>query len=255
MKSENSRLQSQIEVINEKPAENAKKKAVRTKSFLMDLRIQSPEALGSLGLGNLDIAPALIRLARAKGLDVIGVADQFSAKFVDQAVAASRGSGVTVIPGVVVRSKLGVCDDVNLLCLFDTETSTSQIHEFLFSIGVTENDLGSKRLILNTDLKKILSEAEQRGAICIPTRMDKTPYTILAIPELVESYGFRTFDLCYPESTKQFKLRWPKLKFQFLSFSNANSLAQVGSRAAKLKLTAADFASIKSNLLGRVAES
>ncbi len=247
-----SELQKQIEVIAEKPAEAVKAKAAKSKSFLLDLRVQSPEALGSLGLGSLEIAPALIRLARAKGLDVIGVADQFSARFVDQAIAASQGSGITVIPGVVIRSKIDGCDDVNLLCLFDSATSGQQIHEFLHAIGVSAKDIGNKKLILDTDLARILQEAESRGAICIPTRMDKTPYTVLAIPDLVEKYGFRTFDLCYPETTKQFKLRWPKIKFQFLSFSNASSLAQVGSRAAKLKLSTPEFSSIKGGLIQRV---
>jgi PHP family Zn ribbon phosphoesterase len=247
-------LRKQIEVISEQaPNKAEKKKSTKGKNYLLDLRVQSPEALGSFGLGKLEIAPALIRLCKAKGIDVIGVADFFSANFVDKALQAAVGSGISVVPGVVIRCRIDLCDDVNLLCLFDSNTGTHEIHKFLNSIGVSDSDFGSQKLVLSTDVSNILQEVDKLNGICIPTRMDRTPYSMMAIPELVEKHGFRTFDLCYAENTNQFKAKWPKIRFQFVSFSNASSLAQVGSRAAKMKLSNLQFSSIKGGFLDRVA--
>jgi len=75
--------------------------------------------------------------------------------------------------------------------------------------------------------------------------MDKTPNRQATIPTLVQKYGFRAFDLAYSESTQFFKARWPKVKFNLFSFSNANALAQVGSRSARVKLATPGFAGIK----------
>lgn len=262
MSTEKKSLKNQIEVdifqdeteIEAKPRlkNSIEKSSGRVKNYLLDLRIQSPESLGLMGLGGLDAAPALIRLSRAKGIDVIGVSDYFSGKFIDRAVAASANSGVTVIPGVVIRCTLPACNDVSLLCLFDTNTTTALVSDFLLAIGVKERDFGNKNLVLTTPLAQIVKEMDARGAICIPTRMDKTPSRVLAIPDLVENFGFRAFDVCYPETTKIFKTRWPKTKFQFLSFSNASALAQVGSRVAKMKLNGPLFASLKDNILREV---
>jgi hypothetical protein len=255
-KSLKSKIEVEIvaEVAAPKPrlSSTIEKTSSRVKNYLLDLRIQSPESLGLMGLGGLDAAPALIRLSRAKGIDVIGVADYFSGAFIDRAVTASANSGVTVIPGVVIRCTLPACRDVSLLCLFDTNTTSALVGDFLRAIGVSEKDFGNKSLVLETPLEKVVAELDLRGALCIPTRMDKTPSRMLAIPELVEKYGFRAFDVCYPETTRMFKARWPKTKFQFLSFSNASALAQVGSRVAKMKLNAPLFASIKSSILREV---
>ena len=255
MSNENKTLQSKIEKIEVDTgnSQTLSKKVLKTnsknKNYLLDLRIQSPESLGLMGLGGIDAAPALIRLSRAKGIDVIGLADYFSGAFIDRAVAASAGSGVTVIPGVVIRCKLPVCADISLLCLFEDNTTSAMIADFLRAIGVEDKNFGRKDLVLNLPFETIVAELDKRGALCIPTRMDKTPYRLLAIAELVEKYGFRAFDVCYPETTKLFKTRWPKTKFQFLSFSNASALAQVGSRVAKMKLSSPGFSSIKENIL------
>jgi hypothetical protein len=65
------------------------------------------------------------------------------------------------------------------------------------------------------------------------------------IPELVENYGFRAFDLAYADSSAFFKKRWPKIKFQLFTFSDANALAQIGSRNAKVKMPTPGFEGLK----------
>ena len=221
------------------------KTRTRQKSYVMDLRIHSPESLGSYGVKGLDTAPALIRVAKVKGLDVIAVTDFFSGDFIDKVKQASTNSNVTVLPGTIVRCCAGECKDVTICCLFPEDTNSAKVGEFLAAIGVPEFEFGNKSYLAKTPIEDILSTVEMFNGIAIPSRMDKTPHRLAAIPILVEKYGFRAFDLAYADSVSFFKSRWPKIKFKLLSFSSANALAQVGSRTAKVKLNNPGFEGIK----------
>lgn len=229
---------------------DAPKAKSRLKSYVMDLRIHSPASLGYLGVEGLDTAPALVRLAKVKGLDVIGVTDFYSGKFIDRVVDAARGTPLTVVPGVVIRAVVEGCNDVILTCLFPECYSGARIEEFLREIQVPERAFGNRAYTVTVPLSEILRVVDAHQAVALPSRMDKTPYRLAAVPTLVEKYGFRAFDLAYADSIRFFKRRWPKEKFQLFSFSNANALAQVGSRIAKIKMPIPGFEGIR-QVVGR----
>jgi hypothetical protein len=236
-----------IEVGEESTSLNdrVEKTKVRQKSYLLDLRIHSPASLGYLALEGIDTAPALVRLAKVKGLDVIAVTDYYSAASVDKIQDAARGSGLIVLPGTVIRCTLPGCDDVNLSCLFPEHANRASIEAFLKEIAVPESAAGTKKFIVRKPFAQILEIVERAGAVALPSRMDKTPYRMSAIQTLVDLYGFRAFDLAYPDSARFFKSRWPKIKFRLFSFSNANALAQIGSRIAKVKMQSPGFPGIQ----------
>ena len=229
---------------------SVEKSRTRQKSYVLDLRIHSPASLGYFTVEGLDTAPALVRLAKVKGLDVIAVTDFYSGRFVDRVVEAARNSALTVVPGVVVRCSVDSCHDVTLLCLFSEQTNSARIDEFLRMLRVPEKAFGNRAYLLDLPLPEILACVEHFGGIAIPSRMDKTPQRMAVIPALVERYGFRAFDLAHADTSRFFKSRWPKVKFHFFSFSNANALAQVGSRTARVKLANPGFEGIK-NLMER----
>ena len=217
----------------------------RQKSYVMDLRIHSPASLGYLGIEGIDTAPALVRLARVKGLDMIALTDYSSGAFIDRVREAAKDSSVTVIPGFVIRCALPNCNDVILSCLFPEDFGTREIEGVLEALGIPRSAFGDRKHIVKIPFEEILSTIESKGGIALPSRMDKTPYRLSVLPTLVEQYGFRAFDLAYADSVKFFKTRWPKVKFHLFSFSNANALAQVGSRIAKLKMQDPGFAGIR----------
>jgi hypothetical protein len=221
------------------------KTRTRQKSYLMDLRIHSPASLGYLAIEGIDTAPALVRLAKVKGLDVIAVTDFYSGKFLDRIQSAARESALTIIPGVVIRCSLAGCDDVVLSCLFPENYTTSSIEEFLRALQIPESAFGDRKHVVSMPFEQILQIVERFNGVALPSRMDKTPHRMAAIPTLVEKYGFRAFDLAYPDSSRFFKARWPRIKFNLFSFSNANALAQVGSRIAKVKMRDPGFAGIR----------
>jgi hypothetical protein len=76
MSEENRSLSAQVEtiVVPDGNAEGrAAKGKARQKSYVLDLRIHSPASLGYLSIEGIDTAPALVRLAKVKGLDIIAV--------------------------------------------------------------------------------------------------------------------------------------------------------------------------------------
>lgn len=226
-------------------SKSIEKSRARKKSYLMDLRIHSPASLGYLGIEGIDTAPALVRLAKVKGLDVIAVTDFYSADFIDRVVEAAKNTSLTVIPGCVLRTALPTCNDVILTCLFPESSNADVIQKFLDELGVPASAKGSRKFMVTRPFDQVLKLIEDNGAVAMPSRMDKTPHRLAIIPELVDKYGFRAFDLAYADSVTFFKQRWPKIKFQLFSFSNANALAQVGSRIARVKMPDPGFAGIK----------
>lgn len=220
-------------------------KAKVGKKYVMDLKVNSPASMTYLGAEGIDSAPAIVRLSKVKGLDVIAITDLYSGDFVDRMVKAAQGSPLTVIPGVSLRCRLGACDDVIFSCLFPESTTTGDIHALLARFSVPLNARGSMTYVMSNDIAEILRGIEALQGIAIPTRIDKTPNRLSVLGELVEKYGFRTFDLAYSTSEEIFKKRWPKTKFQLFSFSDANALAQIGSRIARVRLASPSFAGIR----------
>jgi len=219
-------------------------KGGKKKKYAMDLRIHTPSSLGYFGIEGIDTAPALVRLARVKGLDMIAVTDFYSAGFVDRLVEASVESGVTVIPGTTIRCALDECNEVILVCLFPENHTRSDIETFLNDLKVPESR-ADKDFIVPLPFREILEIIKAHNGQAIPSRMDKTPHQLTVISSLVDDYGFRAFDLAYGDSSDLFHQRWPKIKFQLFSFSNASALAQVGSRKAKLALPCSGFEGIR----------
>ncbi len=221
------------------------KTRTRSKSYVLDLRVKSPASLGYLGVEGLDSAPAIVRLAKVKGLDVIAITDLFSADFVDRMVSAAKDSPLKVIPGCSIRCRIGSCDDVVMTCLFEESVTTERINEFLKALGVPADVAARAHHLVVKPLAEILALLDSFGGVIIPSRLDKTPTQKMIIKDLVENYGFRAFDLAYADSTEYFKKTWPKTQFHLFTFSDANALAQIGSRTAKVKLASPGFQGIR----------
>ena len=252
-------LRGQIEtevVVEAAPAAEKKlsqkieKVRTKQKSYIMDLRIHSPASLGYLGIEGIDTAPALVRLAQVKGLDLIAVTDYHSGSFIDRVKEAALQSSVTILPGTVLHTTVPGCSDVIICAIFPEHYGTKEVESFLKELGVPKSAAGDKSFVVKQPFERILQKIEEHAGVALPSRMDKTPYRMAIIPTLVEKYGFRAFDLAYADSVRYFKSKWPKIKFQLFSFSNANALAQVGSRIAKVKLQDPGFAGVR-GLIGR----
>lgn len=220
------------------------------KKYNIDLRIHSPASEGYFSTGGVETSEALVRLAKVKGLHMISVTDFYDCTAIDSVRACAEKSGISVIPGLDLRCKIGACSEVFITALFPEECETKSLAQLLDALNVPVSAGGDQTYVVERDFSEVLELIESRGGIAIPTRMDKTPYRQLALPALINDYGFRAFDLVHPENTEYFQLNWPTGGFNFLTFSNANSLAQVGGRTSTVKLPEPGFAGLR-EVLGR----
>jgi hypothetical protein len=227
----------------------------KTQNYVMDLRVHSPNSLGYRGIDGLDTAPALVRLAQVKGIDLLGVTDFYCGKFVDRVRSAAQNTTITVIPGVDMRCTVGSCNDAEMSCLFPETFASEDIQVLLRDLGIPEECSGDSSFRVGHSLEELLQKVEGVGGVMLPSRMDRTPSRRKVIPRLVEEFGFRTFDLAHADSAVYFEQTWPQIEFHLFSFSNANALAQVGSRIARVPLDNPGFSSLKQFLMRAEARS
>ncbi len=225
------------------------------KKFTIDLRIHSPGTVGYFSTGGVDPGPALVRLSKVKGLDVIAITDYYNASYVDLVQGSAGKTGLTVLPGLVVCSRIGNCHEVYLVVLFPETTTGADIFSLLAELGVPKEQYGSRDYCLERDFGEIVQAVEARGGVVIPSRLDKTPYRQQVLTTLIEDFGFHAFDLVHPENLDFFADRWPDGEFSFFSFSNANALAQIGSRSSTIKLEIPGFAGLKEMVKRRIPNS
>ncbi len=223
------------------------------KKYLVDLRVHSPGTEGYFSVGGVDPGPAVVSLAKVKGLDIIAVTDYFNASYIDIVRQAAERTKMSVIPGVTLRCSIGTCREVYLVALFPETNTSSDIFALLEELGVPQEMYGKGDFCLDTPFDAILAAVEKRGGVVIPSRIDKTPYRLLSATTLIENYGFHAFDLVYPDNTEYFRDRWPGGEFTILTFSKANALGQIGSRVAKIRMLEPGFEGIKALVKRRVA--
>ncbi|HMO02948.1 MAG TPA: hypothetical protein PKD37_07875 [Oligoflexia bacterium] len=216
--------------------------------YIIDLRILNPISQSFMGLDAVESQPALIKLARVKGLDIIGVTDFYHNPQIDNLITLARAEGITLLPGIDLKCRLAACDDLQLTAFFDPANLGCEIDLLCSRLNLPPTVKGNLNFKLPLDIDSILKEIENLGGFAILSRVDQTPLRMSVLKKAILSYGFVTFDLVYPESAAIFSRNWPKNNFNLFSFSNAASLAQVGSRVGKLSLAKPDFENLKTAL-------
>jgi glycerophosphoryl diester phosphodiesterase len=222
------------------------------KEYNMDLRIHSPAMDSYFFSSSEDSCTALVRLAKAKGLDVITVTDLYNMNYLEALKKRAAIEGIRIIPGFEFTCKLGFCDDLQFLALFPEEFSSPQINLVLNSLGVASNLAARINLRINLPIEKIIQVIEDNEGILIPTHIDKTPIRQETAKVLIDMFGFHAFDLLYADDVQFFKQIWPAGEFTFFNFSNSNSLAQIGNRNSSLRMPKEGFDGLKNIVQRRV---
>lgn len=221
------------------------------KKYLLDLRVHSPGSQGYFSPGGVEPGPAIIRLARVKGLDAIGLTDYYNASFIDEVKETAWKAGVRVIPGVDLCCEVAGCCEIFVTVLFPEYATAAHIFHVLNELEVPESAYGRPDYLLRKPFADVVKIVETHGGVLIPSRVDKTPYRQLAIPTLVEEFGLHAFDLVHPENPEFFQKHWPDGEFTFFAFSNAHALGQIGNRGNKVKLAEPGFQGIKDRVQRR----
>jgi hypothetical protein len=223
------------------------------KRYTLDLRVHSPGSNVFQSPVSVDPIPAIVRLAKVKGIDVVGITDHADFSQIDAIKEAAKDTSVTVLPGLDLRCQMNESNWITIICLFPEEYGSAELSEVLERLRIPVEAYGSSDYCLELPFTDVVSVIEERGGVVIPSRIDRTPNQRSAIPTLIEELGFHAFDLVHPEKHDFFFERWPEGEFTFFSFSNANALGQIGSRSSLTKLCRPGFDGLK-DLVSRRAK-
>jgi PHP family Zn ribbon phosphoesterase len=232
------KLNQQIEKVEIKP--------YKIRSYSLDLRIHTPASDGYLTIGGIDTAPALVRLAKVKGISALGITDFYSTDYIERVLEAAIGSNILIVPGFTLRAQLDECHDLPLIALFPNTLPITQLSDLIDAFQVPKKLRGKNDFLVKVPLSEIIDQIEALEGIVIPSRIDKTPLRSAVVRRLIEKFDFTTFDLAYFDSQSLIKKQFPKRQLNLWNFSSAFSLAQVGSRTADVKLAEVSFSEIAS---------
>ncbi|MBN1441768.1 MAG: histidinol phosphatase, partial [Planctomycetes bacterium] len=143
-----------------------------------------------------EMAPAAIaRMARVRGLDIIGICDHNSAENVAAAVRAGRKEEVFVVPGIEITSR----EEVHILGLFHTEADALDVQALVYESLAGENDeiaFGtqlvvdewdrmagtSNRLLIGATeltLEDVVGAIHRHGGLAIASHIDRQGFGII----------------------------------------------------------------------------
>jgi hypothetical protein len=113
------------------------------------------------------VPTAIVKQARALGLDMIAICDHNSAENVAAVAEAGRREGVCVIPGIEITSR----EEVHVLGLFPTEKEAGDVQQIVYHALPGENDeetFGPQTIVDSSDRVVGSSKKLLIGATVLP---------------------------------------------------------------------------------------
>ena len=226
----NTPLREQIEVVSSK-----KRKTSKGKVLSLDLRIYTANPIAQYAPTDFHIPEVIARIAKAKGLNYIGVGGKRHFGLYEQVKKSAFNTSVNVYPFIEIEVKIHPQDTFLLACYFSPDSSSKDLEKY--KEGISNIETANKDNIKKT-IKNLCMYVESRGGFILPIESNRTPLRKAAIPFLVEELGFRTFEVTFPEDAEKFfAAKWPEKKFNLFSFSGAESFAQIGAKWERFLMT------------------
>ncbi len=189
---------------------------------------------------------AIVRQAKKKGLDVIGICDHNSTKNVAAVCKAGRQEGLVVIGGIEVCSR----EEVHILCLFDGEESLQEMQLLIDENLHSQNNpryfgrqylcdeydviLGSetKLLIGATELsvEDIVANTHRLDGVAIASHVDRDSFSIFSQLGFVpDGLQIDALEVSPRHSVAEVRQHFPKTNgYPLVCFSDAHRLAEIG---------------------------
>lgn len=105
--------------------------------------------------------------AAVKGeIDILAITDHNSTRFVEEAVAAAAGTGLTVLPGIELSTRAG-----HLLGLFDPDR-LQELEAFATTENLKLKKLSDTERRSERSLIELIEEIGERGGLAIPAHID-----------------------------------------------------------------------------------
>lgn len=212
---------------------------------------------------DLEMSPKnIIKEAKKKGLDIIGICDHNSAENFPAVEKSAHKEGIKVIGGIEITSR----EEVHILGLFGNERDLFFIQEAVYSnlhgvndeeryglqIVVNENDeilgFNNKLLIGATEMsvEEVVDLIHKFNGIAIAAHVDREVFSIIAnlgfIPE-----GLKLDALEIIETSKKDKINTGK-DFIFITSSDAHLINDIGKRYSCFLMKEITFEEIRKSL-------
>ena len=212
---------------------------------------------------------AIVRQAKKKGLDIIGICDHNSTKNVGAVRQAGRREGLVVIGGIEVCSK----EEVHILCLFDEEQSLQEMQSLIDQNLSGENNpelfgqqclcdeydviLGQETKLLigaaNLSVEEIVENAHQLGGLAIASHVDRECFSIFSQLGFVpEGLHIDALEVSSRHSAAEARQYFPQTRnYPLVCFSDAHRLEEIGTAFTMFTGNAPCMMELHKALLGK----
>lgn len=197
--------------------------------------------------GDLSMLPIeIVKRAKEKGLDIIGICDHNSAENVVAVRKAGEREEVSVIGGIEITSE----EEVHILALFDSTDALSIIQDIIYNhlpgendeetfgyqVVVDENDevkgINRKLLIGATTLliDRIVDIIHRFKGIAIAAHIDRDSFSIISqLGFIPEGLAFDALEVSPYNIAEDIRRRFPSVNdFPIITSSDAHYLEDIG---------------------------
>ena len=113
----------------------------------------------------------LVASAKQAGLDGFAVTDHNTGAWIDKIKAVANAMGIVVFPGVEV-TVLGGERNVHILAIFDPSKGTTDVHDFLAQVSITQEKRGYTESFARGDVNEVIDKIAQSGGVPLLAHCD-----------------------------------------------------------------------------------
>ena len=212
--------------------------------------------------------PAIVRQAKKRGLDVIGICDHNSTKNIGAVRQAGRHENLAVIGGIEICSR----EEVHILCLFDEEQGLQQMQLLIDQNLHGENNpelfgqqclcdeyaavLGQETKLLigatGLSVEEIVENAHRLGGLAIASHVDRDSFSIFSQLGFVpKELQIDALEISPRYSIAQVRQNFPQTRnYPLVHFSDAHRLEQIGTALSVFTASAPCVMELHRALLG-----
>lgn len=189
-------------------------------------------------------------------LDAVAVTDHNTGEFVDKVKQLiSKGPRpIAIFPGV----EISVSPGVHLLAIFDPAKDSHSVTALLGSCGISDAERGTKDAIATCSVTDAMEKAAERGAVCIGAHVNDAKGILMVVQpgqslqHIITSDNLHAVEvnlkdgsqLQYLDNTKDGYKRLAG-SLSIVTFSDAHSLSEIGSRFTWIKMTRPDLEGLR----------
>lgn len=218
----------------------------------------------------LDMTPRkIVKEAQKKKLDIIAVTDHNSAENTGAVMAAARGTGLTVIPGMEITT----FEEVHIIGLFANvgaalamqalvydRLQPGENDEDLFGMQVVANELDevegmNMRLLIGAarmDLDHVVDGIHSLKGLAVAAHIDREAFSILSqLGFIPEDLDLDALEISRRMTLKQGRTVFSHIeRFPFITSSDAHDLEDIGTSPTAFRMAGPELAELRRALKG-----